>query len=155
MKTRLACLVIVYVLISCTARATTHITSMVEVFPFFAWSLFSKVPNERNEFAIRIKEFDDETVDPPRFLGSFGPPFGKFSSTGWDILQAWGHAVSSGNEREAEERRKAFELLFLKPKVKNVEYELVKRRYDVLERWESGAVREVKLVAAFSLRTDE
>lgn len=143
--------VFLYAGISCAARATAHRTGMIEVFPVFAWSLFSKVPNTRSEYAIRIVRMNGEPLEPKVFLGAYGKPFRQFGSTDYRKLQAWGAAVAANDELTATKKRAEFESTYLQPFARQLTYELTFRRYDVLERWEDDAFEQITVVATFQL----
>jgi hypothetical protein len=55
----------------------------------------------------------------------------------------------AGDNQELDAQRQLLEQSFLSPLGGKVQYELVRRNYDVLDRWNSGACRSVEPVGRY------
>lgn len=108
-----------------------------ERFPFFKWSLFSVVPDPVEvDFGIRVVEVGGRPVTPPRYLevasGLGLPPHTIDAVT---LAQELGEATTDGRTGDADAARALLESRFLAGPT-SVRYELVRRSFDVLERYE-------------------
>lgn len=113
-------------------------TSHVEQFPFFKWQLFSKVPSEINtSYGVRLLEVDGQELDPPRYFEKSDDLFGNRarSPEAATLLKSWGGHLEAFRPLRAEASRELFETRFLQSAT-TVHYEVVKRRYDIIERVE-------------------
>jgi hypothetical protein len=122
-----------------------------ELFPIFAWSLFSTVPSEPNEYAVRITAIDGAPLEAKPFLGDlFGRGFSSPRSTSelWAVTQRLGDAISAGGSGEVGAMRRLLEANFLCA-TGQVDYEVVRLRYRTLDRWATGALGSIEPVAAF------
>lgn len=120
-----------------------------EIFPFFAWELFSGVPGEIVDFGVKITHINGQTLIPPRYFEFTDTWFDDARSVNAQVnIQGLGVAVAAQNDAEIQRRRTQFEELHLKNHA-NVHYELYRRRYYPLDRWHTGQFLNEELLASF------
>jgi hypothetical protein len=120
-----------------------------EIFPFASWSLFTLVPNERNDYSIRLLRVNGQALSPARYYEDCGKIFPSASgNASWMALQELGRAQVRGDAIGVAEVRRYFEPLHLSG-AGAVEYELVSRRWDPMERWRHGLFREQRVLKRF------
>ena len=121
-----------------------------EVFPVFAWSVFTTVPAENAEYALRILAVAGDALDPPRFyeeVPSFFPESQRVEVF-W-IAQRLGRALDSGDV----ERIRAHRLLLERQHLRGrgtLQYEIVHRTFNTLARWSTGQFKSIRPLATFS-----
>ena len=118
-----------------------------EIFPFFGWSLFSKVPNLESRYWIVIDRHDGRSVEPP--VSFLQAPESIVTGNRWvarKVIQRLGRAVDKGKTEEVEDLRRLLEQNYLKGRVR---YELLFERYQPLDRWKTGESRERRRLASF------
>lgn len=136
-RTTLHLLVTTAILVGYSAMLLVAGPSGPERFPFFKWSLFSVVPDEETvDFGIRVVEVGGRPVSPPRYLeDATGLGLPTHSIDAVTLTQELGAAVTEGRIDDAEAARAILEVRFLSGPAP-VRYELVRRRFDLLERRE-------------------
>lgn len=118
-----------------------------EIFPFFGWSLFSKVPNLESRYWIAIDRHDGRPVEPPvSFLQAPESIAGGNRWVGRKVIQRLGRAVDKGRTEEVADLRRLLETSYLRGRVG---YELRFESYEPLEKWKTGASRETRSLARF------
>ncbi len=107
-----------------------------ELFPVFRWSLFSKVPNQvETNYGIRLLEVHGEPLAWGVYFEQSGGFGLNYSSPDASVLtQAIGAATTPGREKILADRLALFEDRFLADAAP-VRYELVRRKYDVIDRY--------------------
>jgi hypothetical protein len=122
-----------------------------EFYPASGWSLFSKVPNEVGDYAVRLVSVRSGRLDPPVFLEEAKNLYpGAWSShAAHNTTQTLGQAIERGDADAAADARAMLERLYLNTRAP-VTYELVARRYDPLERFRTGRIHEARTLATFS-----
>lgn len=121
-----------------------------ELFPFFTWSLFSKVSDARNEYHIAVLKLDGQALDPPVDMRSIDvfPRFSDSRSLGYKALQNLGGALSKGAE-DSEVKRERFAARFFGRH--DVDYQINRHSYNPLRRWREGpSSDDVRLIGNFS-----
>lgn len=105
----------------------------VEKFPVFKWQLFSKVPPEvSTSYGIRLLEVNGRPNDPPTYFEASLFPTAK-SPEASVLVNSWGRHLVADRLDRAEESRALFESRFISS-ASTVRYQVVERRYDVIER---------------------
>jgi hypothetical protein len=120
-----------------------------EVFPVFAWSLFERIPNTEEDYAIRVLIVGSEELRPPRYFEESGFWFDKDrSSLGYSDIQRLGAAFA---ERDADRVARIRALLERRyfAGAGTVRYELVRRSFDPVDRWRSGRFKSARSLAVF------
>ena len=118
-----------------------------EIFPFFGWSLFSKVPNDESRYWIVIDRHDGRPVEPPvSFLQAPDSIVGGNRWVGRKVIQRLGRAFDKGRTGEVADLRRLLEKSYLKGRVG---YELRFESYEPLEKWKTGESRETRSLARF------
>jgi len=144
---------VAYVVLSTSAAfmilgPTTH--PYRELYPFFSWSLFSRVSDERKEYRVTITALDDRTFDPPidmRRVDVF-PDFDDSKSLGYKALQNLGDAISKEAD-DIDRKREEFADRFFGRH--DVDYRISRHDYNPLERWRDGpSSDEVAPIGDFS-----
>ena len=118
-----------------------------EIFPFFGWSLFSKVPNLESRYWIVIDRHDGRPVEPP--VSFLQAPESIVTGNRWvarKVIQRLGRAVDDGRTEDVEGLRRLLEHNYLKGRVR---YELLFERYQPLDKWKTGESRERRRLASF------
>lgn len=146
---------VAYVILSVSAAftilgPTTHPSR--ELYPFFTWSLFSKVNEESSEFRITVLALDGQAFEPPvdmRRIDIF-PAFGDSRSLGFKALQNLGRAIGKG-ARDSDRQRKLFGDRFFGRH--DVDYRISRHDYNPLDRWRDGPSGDrVTKIGTFSFR---
>lgn len=117
-----------------------------EIFPFFSWNMFNKVPPDIAEaYDVLIHKADTETFTPPKSINEvkniYRPNAGG-AALYRSIIGKFGLSLKDNNVKEASRRRAMLESKFL---LHPVEYEVVHIRFNTIERFKTG--RTLKLVS--------
>lgn len=121
-----------------------------EIFPFFGWSLFSRIPALDSRYELVIHSHNRNRFEPAEtFL--LAPPrvVSGDRNIGRKLIQSLGEAREDGDAEEFERLRALLESNYL---LGRVEYELVFESYDPLVKWRTGEVTERRSLA--TLRTE-
>lgn len=141
---------VVYALISGTVLVLLRGGGHGEIYPFAPWALFCFAPNDETDFAVRLTAVDGQPLDSPQFFEEL-PHFNQHQRTiGVGIIQELGRLSSDQQSPEFDRQRRLFESNYLKHISTQTEYEIVRRRYDVLERWRTGNCESVDVVRTFA-----
>jgi len=124
-----------YCIIGITSKYTC---SKKEMFPFFSWFLFSKVPSQTiTSYRIVLHTFNGEVFDPPQlFTKTSSDKVAVKSAKAWHVIQRMGKAYEMQEEEKFDELKILFEDHFLNKKASS--YELVRQRYNLIEKWKTG-----------------
>ena len=123
-----------------------------EIFPFFHWELFSRVPEPQQEtYGIRLTALNGAPLgDPVYFEDSILPT--HQSSNAYNVIQSIGTAFEAGDREAVDRYRTILESRYLEPAT-SAEYQLVHREYDVEERYECDCYDTEVVLAEFSMGT--
>ena len=119
-----------------------------EVFPFFTWSLFSKIMDVRHEYELTLLADDGGPVDGAE-ADRFDEVTTSFAGTrlGYKALQNVGRGIRL-RLPNADEERRAFEIRYFGENA--VHYELRWRTYNPLERWrDENAYHRLETLGTF------
>lgn len=120
-----------------------------EIFPVFSWSLFTWIPNDFRDYALRVIAVDNENLHPTLYFQEAGYWFPEtHSMPAYDSIQKLGAAVAANDAKRIEEIRQFLEPIYLGG-VKSVRYDVVERSFDPLERWECGEFNTVRSLSSF------
>lgn len=148
LRRRLAFLVVVYFFAG--AASQKLLPGVDEIIPFYGWSLFSKVPNEGSQYVLLIHRQKRQIFEPPvSFLHA--PDTTVFGNryVGRKVIQRFGRAIERRQMDEVESLRRLLERSYLGGRVR---YELIFERYDPMQKWKTGANREVRSLGQFTSR---
>ena len=121
-----------------------------EIFPFFGWSLFTKVPNVDERYRVLILRHRQTELDPPvPYLRAPNSMAAGNRYHGRKVIQALGRAFDAGDEAGVQERRRQLETNYLRGRVR---YELIFESYDPYEKWRTGKNLERRSLAVFDTR---
>lgn len=147
--------VIVYASISGGVLIARWHDNINELYPFAPWTLFCFTPNEEVEYDIRIVELDGQPLPEPRFFQQYVTLPDASKITAYGIIQEMGFLAASDNQTGVQKQQQLFAANFWQPTYQRVRYELVRRRYDVLERKQSGYVREMETIGQFEYKSGD
>jgi hypothetical protein len=120
-----------------------------EIFPFFHWELFSRVPEPIQEtYGIRFTEMNGAVLDDPVYFEDSILPSHQ-SSNAHIVIQEIGGAYETGDDA-VDRYRTILESRYLEP-LSGASYELVRREYDVEERYECDCFTTEVVLAEFSM----
>lgn len=131
---------VIYVVIS-TATAfkisgpSTHPSR--ELFPFFTWSLFSRISDVRTEYRILVLSIDDQIFDEPVDMRAIDamPSFSDSRALGYKALQNLGRGLRLAQEGVDSQRRQFEDRYFGKH---DMDYIVMHHVYNPLHRWHEG-----------------
>ena len=119
-----------------------------EIFPFFGWSLFSKVPARAETYAVLIDRHGGRRIDPPAELLRAPEPLARGNrAIARKVVQSLGSAHDGGEAEEVARLRRLLEANYLGD---GVSYRVVLESYEPLEKWRTGELLERRTVAAFA-----
>lgn len=118
-----------------------------DFYPFFSWSLFSKVPDRFEEdFRILLHRAGNQTFESPVLLEATDYYNKRVDLTEYRFLvQNVAQAVRRGKPEEIAARRAELERNFT---VRPVTYEIAVVRYSPIERWKRGGDSAVEVTGS-------
>ena len=144
-----------YPLVSGTVLVRDWNSGVGEIYPVAPWSLFCFVPNREADFAVRLTAVDGRNFDRPPFFEELDAFDEHQKTVARGIIDAMGSLAADGDELAAfEEQRRLFERNFLVRIAPEERYELVRREYDVLQRWRTRVFQHVELLASLEFHAD-
>jgi hypothetical protein len=122
-----------------------------EIFPFFAWDLFAKVPaSHGRDFSVRLVEAQGLQGTVPVYYEDSHLQRGARQIQGYSALQQLGRSLIRGEARSAA-LRKHFEVTYLTG-LRRVSYEVVERTYDIRKRVDCRhCFTKVEVLATFRM----
>ena len=117
-------------------------------YPIDSWSLFSKVPNTITDYSIRIVELNGVALSHPIWFEQ-GTSKHSHSHSARSVTLLMGEALSKGDEREADRLRNVFQSNFVSD-LPGARFELVRRRYEVLERFKTDQFDDLTVLLIFN-----
>jgi hypothetical protein len=120
--------------------------------PLFHWFLFSWTPNEAGQvqYSVRVTSVDGTKLEKPLFYAELDGVIDLRTGRARDLMNRLARALEAGDSQRASEIREAFEKAYLK---RAVEYEVVRITYKPLERFRTGALERVDVLAEFETNT--
>jgi hypothetical protein len=109
-----------------------------EVYPFAPWALFCFVPNEEVDYAIHIHSVNGEQLDPPQPYDEYLKLNPTQELAAYAMVQRMAQFALDDTDAQLQSQIQQFEDSFLHPHIETAKYQLIRRKYDVLERWKSG-----------------
>ncbi|MEM7331236.1 MAG: hypothetical protein AAF490_04020 [Chloroflexota bacterium] len=141
--------VLIIVIYTAVSYTTTRFRGS-ELFPFFNWSLFTKVPNEKHDFGLRLLTVDGEPLSEPIYFEEADAWFDEAHSiVAYQAIQQFGSAVREADETTIEEIRPFVESTYLENQT--VRYELVRRTYLPISRVQTGAFVNEEVLGQFEV----
>lgn len=124
-----------------------------EVFPFFAWDLFARVPAAHgSDFSVRLVEAQGLQGRVPVWYEESHLQGDARAIQGYSALQRLGRSLSRGEQARSAALRKRFEVTYLS-RLKRVRYEVVARTYDVRKRVDCrDCFTEIRVLATYTVR---
>lgn len=116
-----------------------------EVFPFFNWALFSFPPKVYDEWSIRILAVNGRTLPTPAWIENMPRFSGVYDTGERKQVREWGARVQAGDAEGAQRQRALFERMFYS--ARSVDYELVVRYSNPIERWRTGKLQDQQVIA--------
>lgn len=124
-----------------------------EVFPFFNWALFSFPPKVYDEWSIRVLSVNDQALKQPTWIEDVPQFAGDYYTGERKQVRTWGSRIEAGDTEGAQVQRVLFEQIFTA--VDSVEYQLVVRYSNPVERWRTGALKGVRVVESYRWERDQ
>lgn len=122
-----------------------------EVYPFFSWDLFSRVPGETFEdFDLLIHKIGDKEFNPPVFFKQTEGLYDKRDTRIGNyhpLIINLALSVKDQNLDEIFRNRSILESKFL---LHPVEYEVVTVKFNTIERFETGRILEIRGLDKFT-----
>lgn len=142
------CLILIIIVYFFAGGASQKLVPGVdEIFPFFGWSLFSKVPDLADTYTILIDQHRGRKVDPPvDFLHAPETMVTGNRYIARKVIQKLGRAQDRGETAEVARLRQLLEQNYLRGKVR---YEIFFERYQPLEKWRTGKGLEQRNLGGF------
>lgn len=126
-----------------------RISGSEERYPFASWSLFSKVPGVVDDHGLLLISINGRQLEPPVMFEESGRWFWAAGHhAAYCAILDFGSAVAQENEPEMERRRRLVERLYLGGGKASVEYQLVRRRWDPMQRWRGGDFIELEVLSS-------
>jgi hypothetical protein len=121
-----------------------------EKFPFFAWDLFTKVPQQQSaDFSVRLIQAQGVRVPLPVYFEASRVNSLVAQIQGYKAIQVLGLSIVRRDGRAAA-LRKHFESTYLSS-LRNVRYQVVRRVYDARQRVDCRTCYiRVRVVATYS-----
>jgi len=127
-----------------------HGTPYQDLYPFFSWSLFSTIPNPKEEYTIEISQFGANVYDPPLTFSETKFIFDEINQSPTEYtprIRNLGRAIESYDIQKAERLEREMSALF---SGKEFAYTLLKINLHPLQLWETGRYEIIEVVGAFS-----
>lgn len=137
----------VYVATAGTTLLLARTGAHTEIYPIFAWDLFSVVPNQTADYGLRIVALDGTPLESPAFLETLHDVGTSFSVATHMAIQELGAAQKADDLPRQKRLQALLAGTALGGLQRAVRYELVLRRYDVLERYRDGLFSELTVIA--------
>jgi len=122
-----------------------------EVFPFFTWELYARVPNRVTDYTIRITALNGKELEKPLYFQQSRKYFSKAHSvSAYFAFKKLGKAIRSGNKKKINYHRKYIEQIYLAG-YESLEYDVVSRSYNPLNKIRNNKIKKSKSLKSFSL----
>ena len=125
-------------------------TRTEEKVPFFGWSLFSEVPQPREtNYSVRLLELDGKRFDPPVYFEEAHLVDQARLVQSTRAMQGFGRAAEGTDAATAAFHAQRFKDVYL-TKYQTGRYEVVKRTFDIRDRFECECFIEEEVVGEYS-----
>ncbi len=145
LRRRLSLLILIYFFAGSASQKL--IPGVDEIFPFFGWSLFSKVPNLDQRYDLLLEAQSGSSEEAA--ISFFHAPGSLVTGNryiGRKVIQKLGKAHDRGEAQQVRELRALLEQNYLLGKPR---YRLVFESYHPLEKWRTGENLERRQLAIF------
>ncbi|OGP08945.1 MAG: hypothetical protein A2048_02610 [Deltaproteobacteria bacterium GWA2_45_12] len=130
-----------------------HFKVQGEIFPFFSWSLFSRVPNLKEDYGIKINSIDGQDIGSVWFQDAESHFKKAHVIDAYVTIKKMGLAFENGDGEKLKELQGFFETYYLEGK--KVNYTLEKRSFYPLKRFKTGEFESEKPLFSSSLLTNQ
>ncbi len=114
--------------------------------PFSAWALFVFVPNEVQSYSVHLLEVEGQVLPTPvEYSHADGLVPDAHAIQIYYVINHFAMARAMGDSAEAFRFQRLFETNGLQLQKGMTRYALVQNQYDPLERWKTGAVKQIEL----------
>lgn len=146
LRRRLIWILVVYAIAGTVSQRL--VPGVDEIFPFFGWSLFSRVPALETRYEVLIHRHDGRELAPAQpYLSAPDEMISGDRYVGRKVVQRLGRASDRGELRRVKRLRRQFEQNYLEGSV--VDYELIYESFDPLIKWRSGENSEERSLGRF------
>lgn len=122
-----------------------------ELFPFFSWELFSHIPPpEITSYGIRFSSANGQTLTPPIYFeeAKHLTPYAD-SVDAFVTIQSLGQAVEQSDQSKMMATQQLIQSAYF-GELTSANYQLVRRRFDLLERWQLNQYAQENVLTDFS-----
>ena len=145
LRRRLVLILVVYFFAGSISQKM--IPGVDEIFPFFGWSLFSRVPNIDRRYEVFITGQGGLKIDPPvAYLKADSALVTGNEHIGRKLIQQLGGALERGESSDVMRLKRLLERNYL---AKRVRYEVVVEDYRPLEKWRTGQAAKTRVLGVF------
>ena len=132
----------------CVFYAALPVLAHREVIPVFSWSLFSATPDPiRTDHGVRLLELDGRELSPPVYLERSGLVSGGIAAQAREAVQDLSRALEQDDDR-LPALVAYFESTYL-GQYSTGRYQVVLRRFDILERGSCDCYLSEQVLAEF------
>jgi hypothetical protein len=145
---------VVFVLLYGGLLALRGPTNPDQIYPASRWELFSRVPErERDSYSIRFVEVDGQVLDEPVYFEKADAFIANPQSpTAYAVLRDLGLSVERGEPLKIAHHKELLETAHMQT-IDTARYEVVRRRFDILDRLECDCFLEETVVGELSKGT--
>lgn len=140
---------VAYPLVSGSVLTLRWGSTIDEIYPITPWTLFCFTPNDEADYAVRLTAVDGQPLEPPTFFDDFVELTENERLAAYVLVQEMGRLAGETERSAFATARRVFERSFLRPLARQVRYDLVRREFDVLERWKTGRYENVGAIEEF------
>lgn len=122
-----------------------------ELFPFFSWELFSYIPADTiTSYGIRFSSANSAPLEQPIYFeeAKHLTPHAD-SVDAFVTIQTLGNAIAQNEPEKITATRHLMQSTYFGD-LTAAEYEIVRRRFDLLERWQHNRYLEEEALATFT-----
>lgn len=119
-----------------------------ELFPFFSWELFSYIPADTiTSYGIRFSSANGESLAQPIYFeeAKHLTPYAD-SVDAFVTLQSLGNAIAQNDAQQTAATQQLLQGTYFGD-MSAAEYAIVRRRFDLLERWRHNRYLEEEVIA--------
>ena len=126
----------------------------LEIYPIASWNLFSVVPNLVTDYGLQIKSINQVELEEPTYFQDLPDEFAEANSiVAFYVIQNLGIAIEKNDTESIENLREQIENEYFASQ-QHVEYEIYKRSYFAMDRWDTGQYEEEGRLVTFEKSTN-
>lgn len=133
-----------------SALYNEYVVRQSEYYPFFSWSLFSKIPNPRDDFSIQVHKMYGRTFNTPQSFRELRPVFehiGQSPTQYTATITELGRAIVQADTEAALAHRTRLERIFGS---ESFTYDVLAVTFDPLLAYKENHFSTTSVIATFS-----